>query len=112
MSNVPPLTEYFHNKNWRNELNYDNPLGMKGEIASNYAELVETLWSGQYSYTVPRNFKVRFDVLSTEDFTAVLPKYTLFKVLYFIFANFMNCTLFIYHLNTIEILCIGLNCLK
>ena len=75
MSNVPPLTEYFHNKNWRNELNYDNPLGMKGEIASNYAELVETLWSGQYSYTVPRNFKVQFDVLSTRFHSSVAKIY-------------------------------------
>ena len=43
---------------WLEELNEDNPLGMKGEIAKSYAELVKTMWSGNYSYTIPRNFKV------------------------------------------------------
>ena len=58
MSNVPKLTEYFLGEDWVNELNYDNPLGMKGEIAKSYAELIRNMWSGKFSYTVPRNFKV------------------------------------------------------
>ena len=58
MSNVPQLTEYFLSEQWRDELNRDNPLGMKGEIATSYAELIRNMWSGKYSYTVPRNFKV------------------------------------------------------
>ena len=58
MSNVPQLTEYFLSEKWREELNVDNPLGMKGEIATSYAELIRNIWSGKYSYTVPRNFKV------------------------------------------------------
>ena len=40
----------------------------------------------------------------------VLSKHTLFKVLYFILANFKNHTLFILFFN--QILFIGLNCLK
>jgi ubiquitin carboxyl-terminal hydrolase 4/11/15 len=58
MSNVPPLTAHFLDDLWREELNLDNPLGMKGEIASSYAELIRNMWSGKYSYTVPRNFKI------------------------------------------------------
>ncbi|CAH1783519.1 unnamed protein product, partial [Owenia fusiformis] len=58
MSNVPDLTEYMLSDKWEEELNYDNPLGMKGEIAKSYAELIKTIWSGKYSYTVPRNFKL------------------------------------------------------
>ena len=58
MSNVSFLTEYFLAGQWKEELNLDNPLGMKGEIASSYAELIRNMWSGKYSYTVPRNFKV------------------------------------------------------
>lgn len=36
----------------------DNPLGMKGEIARAYAELIKQLWTGKYSYVTPRPFKV------------------------------------------------------
>ncbi|XP_021342964.1 ubiquitin carboxyl-terminal hydrolase 15-like [Mizuhopecten yessoensis] len=57
MSNVPMLTQYFLNDEWVDEVNEDNPLGMRGEIARSFAELVKTLWSGKYSYTAPRNFK-------------------------------------------------------
>ncbi|XP_060080638.1 ubiquitin carboxyl-terminal hydrolase 15-like isoform X1 [Ylistrum balloti] len=57
MSSVPMLTQYFLNDDWVNEVNEDNPLGMRGEIARSYAELIKTLWSGKYSYTAPRNFK-------------------------------------------------------
>lgn len=60
MSNVPRLTEYFMSDNWSDEVNADNPLGMHGEIATSYADLVKTIWSGKYSYTVPKNFKVWF----------------------------------------------------
>lgn len=58
MSNVSYLTHYFLEERWVDELNEDNPLGMRGEIAKTYAELAKQMWSGKYTYTVPRNFKV------------------------------------------------------
>ena len=58
MSNVPQLTEYMLGSQWEGELNKKNPLGMRGEIAISYNELVRDVWSGQRSHTVPRNFKV------------------------------------------------------
>ena len=58
MSMVPWLTKFLLSSKWEDEVNEDNPLGMKGEIARSYAELIRTLWSGKYSYTAPRNFKV------------------------------------------------------
>jgi len=58
MSNVPELTEYFLTQDYYADLNLDNPLGMQGEIATSYAELIKNMWSGSNSYTVPRNFKV------------------------------------------------------
>ncbi|KAH9512955.1 Ubiquitin carboxyl-terminal hydrolase 15, partial [Bulinus truncatus] len=58
MLNVSRLTEYMLSNKWEKELNKENPLGMKGEIAITYAELAKDVWSGQRSYTVPRNFKV------------------------------------------------------
>ncbi|KAL2102270.1 hypothetical protein ACEWY4_001438 [Coilia grayii] len=59
LSNIPPLTEYFLKDKYTDELNEDNPLGMKGEIAKAYAELTKQLWSGKYSYVTPRAFKTQ-----------------------------------------------------
>ena len=65
MSNVPELTNYFLNADWQAELNHTNPLGNNGEIAASYAELIRNMWSGHYSYTVPRNFKVILGITSS-----------------------------------------------
>nr|XP_048691901.1 ubiquitin carboxyl-terminal hydrolase 15 isoform X4 [Caretta caretta] len=59
LSNTPPLTEYFLNDKYQDELNFDNPLGMRGEIAKAYAELIKQIWSGKYSYVTPRAFKTQ-----------------------------------------------------
>ncbi|XP_072233383.1 ubiquitin carboxyl-terminal hydrolase 15-like isoform X2 [Leuresthes tenuis] len=59
LSNTPPLTDYFLKDKYTEELNEDNPLGMKGEIAKSYAELIKQLWSGKYSYVTPRPFKTQ-----------------------------------------------------
>uniref|UniRef100_A0A8C1ECB4 Ubiquitin carboxyl-terminal hydrolase 15 n=1 Tax=Cyprinus carpio carpio TaxID=630221 RepID=A0A8C1ECB4_CYPCA len=59
LSNIPPLTEYFLKDKYQDELNQDNPLGMKGEIAKAYAELIKQLWSGKCSYVTPRPFKTQ-----------------------------------------------------
>ncbi|XP_013412555.1 ubiquitin carboxyl-terminal hydrolase 15 isoform X3 [Lingula anatina] len=58
MHNVPPLVEYFLADRWKDELNLDNPLGMKGEIAKTFASLIHDVWSGKYSYVIPRDFKI------------------------------------------------------
>lgn len=58
MSNVPLLTDYFRQDDYKNEINLVNPLGCKGELAEAYADLVKEIWSGSNSYTVPRNFKL------------------------------------------------------
>ncbi|XP_033647195.1 ubiquitin carboxyl-terminal hydrolase 15-like [Asterias rubens] len=59
MSNVPLLSEYFLSESYKKEMNFNNPLGMHGEIAKSYADLIKQMWSGSYSYTVPRNFKMQ-----------------------------------------------------
>uniref|UniRef100_A0A7N5K4S4 Ubiquitin carboxyl-terminal hydrolase n=1 Tax=Ailuropoda melanoleuca TaxID=9646 RepID=A0A7N5K4S4_AILME len=59
LSNTPPLTEYFLNDKYQEELNFDNPLGMRGEIAKSYAELIKQMWSGKFSYVTPRAFKTQ-----------------------------------------------------
>ncbi|RKP01268.1 hypothetical protein CXG81DRAFT_12204, partial [Caulochytrium protostelioides] len=45
LSNALPLTVYLLSNRWVSELNVDNPLGMRGEVATAYAKLVQTLWT-------------------------------------------------------------------
>ncbi|XP_073447803.1 ubiquitin carboxyl-terminal hydrolase 4 [Aquarana catesbeiana] len=59
LSNTPPLTEYFLTDDYKEEINKENPLGMKGEIAMAYAELIRQIWSGEHSYVAPRMFKTQ-----------------------------------------------------
>uniref|UniRef100_G1KHK7 Ubiquitin carboxyl-terminal hydrolase n=1 Tax=Anolis carolinensis TaxID=28377 RepID=G1KHK7_ANOCA len=60
LSNTPPLTEYFLEDEYEAEINQENPLGMRGEIAEAYAELIKQMWSGRYTHVAPRIFKVTF----------------------------------------------------
>ncbi|TPX62619.1 hypothetical protein PhCBS80983_g00391 [Powellomyces hirtus] len=60
LSNTPPLTKYFLKGSWKSELNPENPLGMKGQVAMAYAELMLQLWrpdNGRMSSHAPRSFK-------------------------------------------------------
>lgn len=58
LSNTAPLTDYFLKDKYEAEINRDNPLGMKGEIAEAYAELIKQMWSGRDTHVAPRMFKV------------------------------------------------------
>ncbi|KAI9267871.1 hypothetical protein BY458DRAFT_437110 [Sporodiniella umbellata] len=57
LSNTPELTKWFLAENYKRELNRDNPLGMKGQVAEAFGELVAKLWSGDSNSTSPRDFK-------------------------------------------------------
>lgn len=59
LSNTAPLTDYFLKDEYEAEINRDNPLGMKGEIAEAYAELIKQMWSGRDSHVAPRMFKTQ-----------------------------------------------------
>ncbi|XP_028374345.1 ubiquitin carboxyl-terminal hydrolase 4 isoform X2 [Phyllostomus discolor] len=59
LSNTAPLTDYFLRDEYEAEINRDNPLGMKGEIAEAYAELIKQMWSGRDAYVAPRMFKTQ-----------------------------------------------------
>ncbi|XP_055366418.1 ubiquitin carboxyl-terminal hydrolase 11 isoform X2 [Betta splendens] len=59
LSNTPPLTEYFLHSSYVEELNFTNPLGMKGEIAEAYADVIKQMWSGRHYSVVPRVFKTK-----------------------------------------------------
>ena len=59
LSNCVSLTEYFLAGSYKDELNRDNPLGMRGEIANAYAGLLNQIWNEQYSSVAPRQFKMQ-----------------------------------------------------
>uniref|UniRef100_A0A671YQ34 ubiquitinyl hydrolase 1 n=1 Tax=Sparus aurata TaxID=8175 RepID=A0A671YQ34_SPAAU len=59
LSNTAPLTEYFLQSSYLEELNFTNPLGMKGEIAEAYADVIKQMWSGRHYSVVPRVFKTK-----------------------------------------------------
>ncbi|GAA5944501.1 hypothetical protein JCM3775_005877 [Rhodotorula graminis] len=57
MSNTKELQEYFLSGVYHNELNRDNPLGMRGQVAEAFGQLIERLWHGSGSSVAPREFK-------------------------------------------------------
>lgn len=57
LSNTPQLTKWFLAGNYKTDLNRDNPLGMKGQVAEAYGELIQHLWSGTAGSFAPRDFK-------------------------------------------------------
>ncbi|XP_039333041.1 ubiquitin carboxyl-terminal hydrolase 4 isoform X2 [Saimiri boliviensis] len=59
LSNTAPLTDYFLKDEYEAEINRINPLGMKGEIAEAYAELIKQMWSGRDAHVAPRMFKTQ-----------------------------------------------------
>lgn len=57
LSNTPPLTNYILTDKFVEDINTSNPLGMHGEIARTYSELIKVLWGGNNSSFLPREFK-------------------------------------------------------
>ncbi|KAH3764363.1 ubiquitin carboxyl-terminal hydrolase 15 [Pelomyxa schiedti] len=57
LSNTPMLTTYFVSGSYKNDLTTNNSLGMDGQIAEQYAGLMNILWSGKYEMVAPRELK-------------------------------------------------------
>ena len=60
LSNAIPLTSYFLGDTWSQELNPDNPMGMQGKVAKEYAQLIYKLWDvspNRDNSVAPRDFK-------------------------------------------------------
>lgn len=57
LSNCPPLTDYILTDKFVDDINTNNPLGMHGEIARTYSELIKVMWSGNHTSFLPREFK-------------------------------------------------------
>lgn len=57
LSNCYPLTEYFFNETYIEDLNIDNRLGSQGKIVKRYAEVLKNLWCEKRSVYSPLNLK-------------------------------------------------------
>lgn len=49
LSNAPPLADFFLLGDWERDLNTDNPDGLKGDMARQFAAILGRLWSGEVS---------------------------------------------------------------
>jgi ubiquitin carboxyl-terminal hydrolase 6/32 len=58
VSNTSLLTKYFRSKQYLEHINKDNPLGMRGDIAKRYGDLVGELWKGTSKSIVPLRFRL------------------------------------------------------
>ncbi|KAM9312638.1 ubiquitin carboxyl-terminal hydrolase 8 [Gastrophryne carolinensis] len=58
LCNTPHLTEYFHKGYYQADINRSNLLGHKGEVAEEFGVIMKALWTGQYKFISPRDFKV------------------------------------------------------
>ncbi|XP_057808071.1 ubiquitin carboxyl-terminal hydrolase 8 isoform X2 [Salvia miltiorrhiza] len=58
LAHTPKLVDYFLG-DYKREINPDNPLGMKGEIASSFGDLMKKLWAPGATPLAPRTFKLK-----------------------------------------------------
>ncbi|GAB2233967.1 hypothetical protein Droror1_Dr00003197 [Drosera rotundifolia] len=56
LAHTPKLVDFFLG-DYKSEINYDNPLGMEGEIALAFGDLVRMLWTPGATTVEPRTFK-------------------------------------------------------
>ncbi|XP_027082554.1 ubiquitin carboxyl-terminal hydrolase 8 [Coffea arabica] len=56
LAHTPKMVDYFLG-DFRSEINHDNPLGMNGEIASAFGDLLKKLWAPGAAPVAPRIFK-------------------------------------------------------
>lgn len=57
MHTYPFISKFLLDNHWEEELNYENKIGMKGELAKAFASLAKKVWSGAYSSFSPSNLK-------------------------------------------------------
>uniref|UniRef100_A0A1S4DI76 ubiquitinyl hydrolase 1 n=1 Tax=Nicotiana tabacum TaxID=4097 RepID=A0A1S4DI76_TOBAC len=58
LAHTPKLVDYFLG-DYKREINHDNPLGMNGEIASAFGDLLKKLWAPGATPVAPRTFKLK-----------------------------------------------------
>ncbi|XP_037689924.1 ubiquitin carboxyl-terminal hydrolase 8 [Choloepus didactylus] len=57
LCNAPHLADYFNRNCYQEDINRSNLLGHKGEVAEEFGIIMKALWTGQYRYISPKDFK-------------------------------------------------------
>ncbi|KAL7980082.1 hypothetical protein Chor_001350 [Crotalus horridus] len=55
---TPHLADYFNRNCYQEDINRSNFLGYKGEVAEEFGIIMKALWTGQYRYISPKDFKI------------------------------------------------------
>ncbi|KAM9480952.1 ubiquitin carboxyl-terminal hydrolase 8 isoform 1-T5 [Clarias gariepinus] len=58
LCNTPFMADYFNRNHYQDDINRSNILGHKGEVAEEFGAIMKALWSGQFKYISPRDFKI------------------------------------------------------
>ncbi|XP_019520334.1 PREDICTED: ubiquitin carboxyl-terminal hydrolase 8 isoform X1 [Hipposideros armiger] len=58
LCNAPHLAHYFNRNYYQDDINRSNLLGHKGEVAEEFGIIMKALWTGQYRYISPKDFKI------------------------------------------------------
>ncbi|KAG7599055.1 Peptidase C19 ubiquitin carboxyl-terminal hydrolase [Arabidopsis suecica] len=58
LAHTPPIVEYFL-QDYSSDINAENPLGMRGELAIAFGELLRKLWTSGQNTVAPRAFKTK-----------------------------------------------------
>ena len=48
LGHTPALSTYFLQQEYKNDINVDNPLGMKGALAEEYYEMLKLIWCASF----------------------------------------------------------------
>ena len=66
LSNAVPLTRYFRTDAYKDEINRTNPLGMRGELATQFGRLIKKLWNGEGASVTPSAFKATLSTFAPQ----------------------------------------------
>ncbi|XP_026996022.2 ubiquitin carboxyl-terminal hydrolase 8 isoform X2 [Tachysurus fulvidraco] len=58
LCNTPFMADYFNRNRYQDDINRLNILGHKGEVAEEFGAIMKALWSGQFKFISPRDFKI------------------------------------------------------
>ena len=57
LSNTQEVRDYFIDGHFLADINRDNPLGFKGDLAKCFSQIIRKLWSGEHTYFSPKRLK-------------------------------------------------------
>jgi ubiquitin carboxyl-terminal hydrolase 8 len=66
LSNTAALTRFFLTDAYKEEINRTNPLGMRGELATQFGRLIKKLWNGEATSVTPSAFKATLSTFAPQ----------------------------------------------